>query len=186
MWAGLAHFHAWEAKGISICTSKRNCLPLIAKPSTPLNKPLDLYVFITGSSCIGLSSSDRDLRKQPCSAFTSLSVQPTPLTAQTPSHPVSISVSCRGQTQQGGEEGPGRRPSRAFGAHLCTLLLTTGTASSIVFPHVEHGTGPFGDARSQGLIHVSGLGCDLGYGAVSPWMNPCPTQEESSPHTWLV
>lgn len=55
VWAGLAHFHAWEAKGISICTSKRNCLPLIAKPSTPLNKPLDLYVFITGSSCIGLS-----------------------------------------------------------------------------------------------------------------------------------
>lgn len=63
VWAGLAHFHAWEAKGISIRTSKRNCLPLIAKPSTPLNKPLGLYVFITGGSCDGLSLSEWDLRK---------------------------------------------------------------------------------------------------------------------------
>lgn len=63
VWAGLTQFHAWEAKGISICTSKRNCLPLIAKLSTPLNKPLGLYVFITGSSCDGLCWSERDLRK---------------------------------------------------------------------------------------------------------------------------
>ena len=51
---------------------------------------------------------------------------------------------------------------------------------------MEHGSGLFVDAQSQGLIHVSGLGHDLDYAAMSPWMNPRPTQEKSSPHTWFV
>lgn len=85
-----------------------------------------------------------------------------------------------------GREGPGHRPGRAFRAHLCTLFLTTGMAGLIVLLRVEHGTGPFGDAQSQGLIHVSGLGYNLGYGAMSPWMSLRPTQEKSSPHTGFV